>query len=244
MRRWLSAVFCLCATSSGAGATCVDPSAFVLSTFSIARHFDDREIQRVPGVLGIRGTGWFLSARLIVTAAHVAESMRLSGKDWKEVELRGRETGRSLPVRVLQVAGEHSEKIAVLELSAPFPGAVALPLRKEPLDRDERVASLAYPAGHLRFAAGRFVQYDEDTTLSGTALLEMYDGKDRLVLDHGASGAPVLDCEGRVVAVVSMVITQTINLLASTVRTSTAWQTPNVVSIPIQVLENFDRQDQ
>jgi hypothetical protein len=33
-------------------------------------------------------------------------------------------------------------------------------------------------------------------------LLEMYDGNDRLVLDHGASGAPVVDCSGQVVAVV------------------------------------------
>jgi hypothetical protein len=65
----------------------------------------------------------------------------------------------------------------------------------------------------------------------------MYNGNDRLVLDHGASGAPVLDCEGRVVAVVSIAITQTISLLASAVRTSTASQTPNVVSVPIQVLE-------
>ncbi len=73
------------------------------------------------------------------------------------------------------------------------------------------------------------------------ALLEMYDGNDRLVLDHGASGAPVLDCEGRVVAVVTTLITQTINLASHAVRVSTAWQTPNVVSIPIEVLKDFSR---
>jgi hypothetical protein len=90
------------------------------------------------------------------------------------------------------------------------------------------------------------VQYGEDGNFAGTALLEMYDGNDRLVLDHGASGAPVLDCEGRVVAVVGIAITQTVKLLASVVRTSTAWQTPNVVSIPIQVLDDhgwLGRQD-
>jgi hypothetical protein len=209
---------------------------------SIARHFDDQETRRSPDVLGIRGTGWFLSSRLIVTAAHVAESMRLSGRDWKEIELRERDSKSSVTARVHGVAGSHSEKIAVLELSAPFPGAAALPIRREPLGRDERVASLAYPGGLLRFAGGRFVQYGEDDNFAGTALLEMYDGNDRLVLDHGASGAPVLDCEGRVVAVVSIAITQTINFLASAVRTSTAWQTPNVVSIPIQVLEDIVRE--
>ena len=78
---------------------------------------------------------------------------------------------------------------------------------------------------------------------AGTALLEMYDGNDRLVLDHGASGAPVVDCEGRVVAVVGMAITQTINFIGPAVRASTAWQTPNVVSIPIQVLKRLPRLD-
>jgi hypothetical protein len=39
----------------------------------------------------------------------------------------------------------------------------------------------------------------------------MYDGDDRLVLDHGASGAAVLDCEGRVVAVVMILMTRTMS---------------------------------
>jgi hypothetical protein len=84
------------------------------------------------------------------------------------------------------------------------------------------------------------VKYGDDT-FAGAALFEMYDGNDRLVLNHGASGAPVLNCEGRVVAVVGITITQTKNFLASAVRTSTAWQTPNVASIPIQVLKDFTR---
>ena len=212
------------------------------STVSITRTFDADELMP-SGLLGIRGTGWFLSPRLLVTAAHVAESMRLSDKDWKEIELREREGKGSFPVRVLRVVGSHAEKIAVLELRAPLPGATALPLRMEPLDPDERVASLAYPGGRLRFAGGRFVQYGRDDGLAGTALLEMYDGNDRLVLDHGASGAPVLDCKGRVAAVVSTIITQTLNLLASEMRISTAWQTPNVVSIPIQALTDFSWSD-
>jgi hypothetical protein len=71
---------------------------------------------------------------------------------------------------------------------------------------------------------------------AGTALLEMHDGNDRLVLDHGASGAPVLD---RVVAVVSTLITQTIGLPTGAMRVSTAWQTPNVVSIPAEGLKGL-----
>jgi hypothetical protein len=80
------------------------------------------------------------------------------------------------------------------------------------------------------------VQYVDDGGLAGTALLEMYDGNDRLAIDHGASGAPVFDCEGRVAAVISTVITQTFATPFSKGRVSTAWGTPNVVSVPIQNL--------
>ncbi len=71
----------------------------------------------------------------------------------------------------------------------------------------------------------------------------MYDGRDRLVIDHGASGAPVLDCEGRVVAVVSAAITQTIMLPTGPVRVSTAWHTPNVVAIPAATLESASQSE-
>jgi hypothetical protein len=87
------------------------------------------------------------------------------------------------------------------------------------------------------------VEYGDDARFAGMALLEMFDGNDRLVLDHGASGAPILDCEGRVVAVVSTLITQTISFASSPVRVSTAWQMPNVVSIPIDVLKDFSWPD-
>ena len=68
------------------------------------------------------------------------------------------------------------------------------------------------------------------------ALLEMYEGENRLVVDHGASGAPVVDCAGRVAAVVTNVFTQTLSWSFRVIRISTAWGTPNVVSVPVQVL--------
>jgi hypothetical protein len=239
MRQWLLCALVLVATSEGIQASCVDPTALVHSTVNITRQFGEEEQRAEPGVLGVRGTGWFLSPRLIATAAHVAEAMHLSAQDWKEIEIKERDRPASLPARILRVAGPHPDKIAVLELQTPFAGATVLPNRRGSLVPDERLVSLAYPGSELRFAAGRFVQYGDDAKFAGMALLEMHDGDDRLVLDHGASGAPVIDCEGRVVAVVSMLITQSISLLSSTVRASTAWQTPNVVSIPIEVLNDF-----
>jgi hypothetical protein len=239
MRLCLLSIIFLIGTFSGVKASCVDPSTLVNSTVSIFRHFEEGERGAAPGILGIRGTGWFLSRQLLVSAAHVAEAMYLSSRDWKEIEVRGRKGNVAIPARIFRVAGSLPEKIAVLELRASVPGAVTLRLRMEPLVPDERLLSLAYPNGELRFASGRFADYGSKDGVAGAALLEMHDGNDRLVLDHGASGAPVLDCQGRAVAVVSTLITQTVSLPTGRVRVSTAWQTPNVVSIPIAALEDF-----
>ena len=192
-------------------------------------------------LLGIRGTAWFLSPTSMVTVEHVATAMDLSDENWKQVEIVEGENKQSIEVRIVRLAGLHSEKIAVLELRTAFSGAQGLQIRIAPLASEERVVSIAYPDGHLRIVGGRFVQYGDSDKLAGTALLEMYDGDNRLVLDHGASGAPVLDCEGRVVAVVSNIFTQTMQFLSRAIRISTAWGSPNVVSVPIQVLEGSSR---
>jgi hypothetical protein len=238
-RRCLLFLSALLGVSSGGQAACIDPATLVHSTVSITREFSAEERKETTAVLGIRGTGWFLSPYLVVTAAHVAEAMRLSKEDWKDIELRERGSQASFPARMVRIVGSLSEKMAVIELKAPFPGAAPLQVRAEPLHPEERVLSLAYPNGGLRFAGGRFVEYGSKSTIAGAALLEMHDGNDRLVLDHGASGAPVLDCEGRVVAVVSTLMTQTIRLPTGAVRISTAWHTPNVVSLPAGGLKAF-----
>lgn len=193
----------------------------------------------MPGILGIRGTGWFLSPQVLVTAAHVAEAMRISGRAWTAIEVRDGPITRTIPARLARVVGGNAEKMAVLDLRTAFASAVPLPIRIAPMSPEEPVSSLAYPDNQLRLAKGRFVEYGAGAGIAGAALLEMHDGNDRLVLDHGASGAPVIDCQGRVVAVVSTLITQTIVLPTGAVRVSTAWQTANVVSMPAQALKDF-----
>ena len=175
----------------------------------------------------------------MVTVEHVATAMGLSNQSWKRVDILEGENKQSIDVRILRLAGSHSEKIAVLELRTAFSGARGLQIRLEPLAPEERIVSLAYPGSRLRLVGGQFAEYGHSDGLAGTALLEMYDGNDRLVLDHGASGAPVLDCQGRVVAVVSNIFTQTMHFLSRAIRISTAWGSPNVVSVPIQVLRDF-----
>ena len=111
-------------------------------------------------------------------------------------------------------------------------------IRTEPLAPDEQVVTLAYADGHPHLVQGRFVRLGDAGKLGGMALLEMYDGDGRLIVGHGASGAPVIDCDGRVAAVVSNVFTQTLVWASREIRISTAWRMPNVVSVPIRSLND------
>jgi hypothetical protein len=238
VRASLAATIILLLACSQGDAGCADPSTLVHSAVGITRHFDEQEMKAESGALGVRGTGWFLSPQMMLTVAHVAEGMHLSRDDWKDVEIRDGEARQSIPVRLMRLFGSRSEKIAVLELKDPFATGRILQIRTEPLERDEPVVSFGYPGNRLRFAEGRFVQYGADDDFPGFALLELYDGNDRLAVDYGASGAPVLDCNGRVVAVVSNVLTQTIEIPSRAIRISTAWQMPNVISGPVQEIKD------
>ena len=90
----------------------------------------------------------------------------------------------------------------------------------------------------MRTAQGRFVGYGTQGRFAGGALFEITDGNDRMALDYGSSGAPVLDCSGRVVAVVANLLTQTIG---GQVRVTTAWSMPNVLTVPVSVLHEVRR---
>jgi trypsin-like peptidase len=216
---------------SGAKA-CEDRSVLAHAAVGITRMFDESEKQNLAGVAG---TGWFLAPRLLVTVAHVTQGMRLSEGDWKPLLVRDGDAVETIDVRLQRIVGEGRERIALIEMSAPLGSARSLVLRKEPLVAEERVISRAYRNDSMRNASGRFVEYGKHGRFAGGALFEIYDGDDRMVLDYGASGAPVLDCSGRVVAVVANLMTQTIG---GSVRVSTAWSMPNVLTVPIAVLRD------
>jgi hypothetical protein len=238
----LSFFFVMVISAPGWGATgCIDPATLVRSTASITRYFGDKEKEARSGVLGISASGWFLSPTLMVTVEHVSASMNLSDQSWKQVEVRRGENKQSIGMRVRGLVGSHAERVALLELETAFADAQGFQPRTESLLPEEPLVSLAYPDEHLRVASGRFVQYGDGDKFAGMALLEMYDGDDRLVLDHGSSGAPVLDCEGRVVAVVSKLFLSTIYFMSQTIRIPTGWGSPNVVSLPAAGLRDFAR---
>jgi hypothetical protein len=234
----LSFLLVLCSAVQAA-AGCIDATGLASSVVSITRYFDNEERKTSQGNAAIRGTAWFLSETSIVTAQHVAEAMMLSNHNWKLVEIGDGDKRQSVPLRISRVAGARSEKIAVLELHAAASAARTLEPRIQPLALGEQVVSLAYPANRQRHATGHFVEYGERGRFTGTALFEMYDGEDRLVLDHGASGAPVLDCAGQVVAVVTNLFTQTIPFPFRQIRISTAWGQANVSAVSIHVLSSL-----
>jgi hypothetical protein len=221
-----------------ARAACIDPAQLTHSTVSIMRHFDDAERGERPNLVGVRGTGWFLSPTTIVTAEHVTAGMMLSTEAWKSLEITDGDSSQFIAARIQHLAGAHTEKLAVIELEHAVLDARSVTIRKEPLVPEEQVITLAYPAGRLQTVAGRFVRLGDEGNLTGLALLEFYEGDNRLIIDHGASGAPVIDCSGRVAAVVSNVFTQTIQWVSREIRISTAWGTPNVVSVPAQALDD------
>jgi len=220
-------------------ASCIEPAQLAHSVVNITRYFDDGERTAQPGSIGTRGTAWFLSPTTIVTAEHVSAGMMLSTQDWKPLEIRDGDDTRPIPARVARVMGTGPEKIVVLALQSEFPGTRSAAIRTAPLAPEDQVVTFAYAAGRPRVVGGRFVRYADDERLAGAALLEMFDGNDRLAVDYGASGAPVYDCDARIAAVVTTVITQTLSGFSGRTRVSTPWGTPNVLSVPIQALNDF-----
>jgi len=228
--------FLLLSVDSRADTTCVDATLLTRSTVSITRYFDDAERAAQHGLSGIQGSGWFQSPTRIVTVEHVATAMGLSDRDWKVIDIETGTGSQSIAVRIQRLTGLSTERLVVLELQTAIPTARSVAIRLSPLMPEDHLVTVAYPDRQPRSVSGRFVQYGAEGRLAGAALLEMYEGNDRLAVDHGASGAPVFDCEGRVAAVISNVITQTLASPFGATRVSTAWGMPNVVSVPIQAL--------
>jgi hypothetical protein len=230
-------------TSTQVNAACVDPTLLAHSSVGIMRHFDDAEPDVRPDLAGIRATGWFLSSRTIVTAEHVAAAMKLSTVDWKPLEILDGDHSQFIAARVQRLADGPLEKLALIELESAVPGARSVEIRKEPLLPDEKVITYASSGGRPRLVEGRFVRLGDEGKIAGTALLEVYEGENRFVIDHGASGAPVMDCSGRVVAVVSDIFVQNIVWASHNIRIPTAWGMPNVVSLPVRPLVEFSSTD-
>jgi hypothetical protein len=237
---------CACAEDA-----CIDPSTLATTTVSITRYFTADEIPR-PSLDGYRATAWFYgSTRYLVSIAHfVDDAPVLPRGEWRKVDVRQRDVTVQVSARLLAVVRALPEGFAIFELREPFPNAQTLKLREKPLSRNEPVRSIAYLDG-LRFAKGRFAEIAGSSDIPGdhpfakvrpgSGLFEMWDieerNNDRYVLDHGASGAPIVDCEGNVAAVASSIVTQgSLEFAGREFRLTTPWGMANNTAALIQPL--------
>jgi Trypsin-like peptidase domain len=230
---------------------CIDPSTLAATTVGITRYFTAEEKSR-PSIDGYRATAWFYgSTRHLVSIAHfVDEAPVLPRGEWRKVDVRQRDVTVEVSARLLAVVRALPEGFAIFELREPFPNAQILKLREKPLSRNEPVRSIAYLDG-LRFAKGRFAEIAGSGDIPrddpfakvqpGSGLFEMWDieerNNDRNVLDHGASGAPIVDCEGNVAAVTSSFLTQArLSFAGREITLTTPWGMANNTAALIQPL--------
>ncbi|MBB3021525.1 hypothetical protein FHR70_004626 [Microvirga lupini] len=214
------------AVAEEAEGSCVDPSGFARSVVSISWRFGQPRRDGRREIVGERATAWFYpSPRFLVTAAHFASELPADG--WQEAELRQapREGDPDVTVHVqLRVAvqgtvsengvrgtrkgGDLAEDLAILELQESFPDAQVLDIQPEVPSKDATVLVLGYPRGQMKSARGIVREAGRAAEkYPGLALLEV-QGSNRLLLNEGASGAPVIDCRlGRVVAVLNGLLT-------------------------------------
>jgi hypothetical protein len=243
-------------------ASCVDPSEPARSVVSVVRYFDKPRHNSAgesagEEIVGERATGWFYtSPRLLVTAAHFADDLPTEG--WQEAELRQAsqdgEPGTKVRVQLRaiaqrQPADDHAsgaernagltDDVAILELREPFPDAHVLDIQPEPPATDATVLVLGYPGGRMQAARGTVREVkDPPGKFAGLTFLEV-QGNNRLLLNAGTSGAPVLDCrQGRVVAVLNGLLTSPSLPFLPAGRSviPTAWGNPTNTAVPASTL--------
>jgi V8-like Glu-specific endopeptidase len=236
---------------------CIDPRAAARAVVSVTWRFvTPRRVGR-ESVIGQRATAWFYrSPRLLVTAAHFANELPREGWQDAEVHQADREGEPDVATRVrLRVtakagppgsrAGEAgaiaglAADVAIMELQDPFPNALVLPIRSSALAKDARVLVLGYPRGRMQAVRG-IVRLSAEPTgrYAGLTLLEV-QGSNRLLLNEGASGAPVLDCgQGRVVAVLNGLLTgpSLPFLPPDSAVIPTPWGSPTNTAVPASIL--------
>src|SRR5262249_14317477 len=121
-----------------AEAACIEPTQFAHASLRITRYFDQAEQTAQASVVGIQGSGWFLTPTTIVTVAHVVTAMNLTTLDWKRIEIGDGEDSRTAFARIQRLAGHGADKLAVLELQTSVAAARSLAVRGKPLAPDER----------------------------------------------------------------------------------------------------------
>lgn len=187
-------------------------AAFVLTASAAARAQADQECSRewieqvyprvAPSVVRVETVGGVGSGFIIGDARHVATAFHVVaiGRPLR-IHFLG---GAQLWARAVAVDPEHDVAILELESDAGVPPLVLRPRGQAPAVGDE-VAVIGHPLSGLEGPAA----YKLDGLLNWSASRGIVSAKNDVLVqtdasvNPGNSGGPMLDCEGRVVGVVS-----------------------------------------
>jgi hypothetical protein len=217
--------FALFGVPNQATAECVEPEDLLRSVAMLVYREED-----VGGVMRIRasGTAWFYSSTILITNAHVALEVRTGTDHPRPLGLlRLRAGERSLgdiesriveydarAISITRVSADAAtddpsslDDVAVIRLATPIPDV--RPLRvsaRKPIDLED-VASIAFTSSYrkLVIATGRVLKNE---TKWGVALLLQavaLPTYEPFVFARGASGAPIVNCAGEVIAMLASV---------------------------------------
>lgn len=207
---------------------------------------------------GFSSTVWFRDPKHIVATLHTVQNEGLF-VDWYPIAL-GTAAGPGMPsetkletkARLVRIVDTDSpEKLSILELEDAFPGAVAPKISHVPLRRDQAVVGVSYKGVRntdrnttdmvLQHVKGlhKIPEFSETAEPSDEPpppflLFEVMDPeeKDRYVIDHGGSGAPLFDCDGNAVAVAATFLTDMLTFMPfSDVRVTTPWGMHNIFGV-------------
>lgn len=207
----VSALFAfLCAPA--AAQKCVTPENVIDTTVSITRSFAARDYDENDAIT-LRGTAWFTKKTEMVAVEHVVEAFGLSHDTWHEVTVVQQYPGSiwwnevAVLVRIKRVLSDGvPEDLHVLELKEPLPWPIQLAeVRATPFVIGERALGIGYTGGTLTAAVGQYI----DVPLRNSnqfARFELVRRTERDVLLSGASGGPIFDCTGRVMAVIARIL--------------------------------------
>lgn len=198
---------------------CVEPESLYDSVAAIAKTYVDEDGDRALA----SGTAWFRSNRLLITNAHVAKALRLAHGAWQRailqrvVHIDGR---YKLRVYVREVRLVHSLKphedpekdsalmrndIAAIELRDEEKGVRPLGLSTRALRYAETFVVAGFPGREPVAGFATLVASDSAWGPAFSAQGWFLESGTPALFSKGASGSPVVDCSGIVIAMVNAV---------------------------------------
>jgi S1-C subfamily serine protease len=196
-------------------ASCINPFNFSSSIVNITGHQTG-------------GTAWFMSPSLIVTVAHVIDKdgINITFNKWSFIHIKN----ESLDIEIKARLKRQTNRISILELDHAITNIKPLSISDIFPSKEEEAVTLGYPFGKLTEAGGRYVKHKNNDMF-----FELFKDNNRLAVDHGSSGAPIFNCEGKVIGVTEAILVNPITLFLThgEQRIPPPWGHPNVIGIHI-----------